>query len=138
MILLYEVTNIFSNFIFLRPVNLLLSRTKSSVINSTMSMLCVHLNIFSRVEALESSKMLSVKRILKVERLLKQTGEPRPGYLHDETDNFEGQATLSQSCDLSTRTQDLENEKHDKPKCISVTLEYEVDSITKDVRIVKK
>ena len=34
--------------------------------------------------------MLTLKQIQKISRLLDQTGETRPGYLHDGTDNLEG------------------------------------------------
>lgn len=40
--------------------------------------------------------MLTEDYIEKVVTLMDQTGEPRPGYLHDEQDNFEG--AIASSC----------------------------------------
>ncbi|OGS73791.1 MAG: hypothetical protein A3F91_15830 [Flavobacteria bacterium RIFCSPLOWO2_12_FULL_35_11] len=72
--------------------------------------------------------MLTREQILKVARLLDQTGEPRPGYDH-ETDDFKGHVQhSSRSKNNSSCSQHI----------IKLRLDYEEDSESGDVRIVKR
>lgn len=75
--------------------------------------------------------MLTVKYVLKVGKLLDQTGEPRPGFLHDDKNNFEGAAT-NQGALIASFAEDVQ------PLSVNVNLEYAEDSETGDVRIVQK
>ena len=72
--------------------------------------------------------MLTLQEILKAGRMLEQTGEPRPGYLHDGADNFEGQGVVAQGAMVSK----------DNDQTVSITLDYEVDEENGDLRIVQK
>jgi hypothetical protein len=80
--------------------------------------------------------MLSIEDILKVGRLFDQTGEPRPGFLHDETDNFEGQSTAIQPAALNAARKT--SPRLGPTRSVNVLLEYEEDAKTGDVRIVQK
>ena len=72
--------------------------------------------------------MLTLQEILKASRMLEQTGEPRPGYLHDGADNLEGQGTVAQGA--------LVSDGEDMP--VTITLGYEIDEENGDLRIVQK
>jgi len=82
--------------------------------------------------------MLSLKHILKVGRLLEQSGEPRPGFLHDEVDNFEGQGTSVQPGALTSTTKVACGREQGQMKSLTVSLDYEIDRKTGDVRIVQR
>ena len=78
--------------------------------------------------------MLSLPFILEVARLLDQTGEPRPGFLHDEKANLEGQLAPSELgvCSMS-RLVSLR-----PTNVIRVAFEYVVDPKTGGLRIQRK
>lgn len=78
--------------------------------------------------------MLTRKFILKVTRLLDQTGEPRPGFLHDGSSNLGGQGT---SPELHT-VKKARKEKSGGGRCVTVRLSYETDSVTDEPRLVQK
>jgi hypothetical protein len=80
--------------------------------------------------------MLTLNDILKVSRLLDQTGEPRPGFLHDEADNLEGQGTEIQPGALPSPSPS--NSGHVEDIVVSVVLDYESDPKTGDIRIVQR
>lgn len=81
--------------------------------------------------------MLSLKHILKVGRLLDETGEPRPGFLHDETDNLEGQGSAVELGPIIPPAP-LQREFTGEVKSVRVSLDYEEDPETGDVRIVQR
>ncbi len=82
--------------------------------------------------------MLSLKDILKVGRLLDQTGEPRPGFLHDGTDNLEGQGKSVQTGAQLINTGSAEPEDGVETKSVKLSLEYEEDPKTGEVRVVQR
>ncbi len=81
--------------------------------------------------------MLSLKHILKVGRLFDQTGEPRPGFLHDEVDNLEGQGIAVQPGAL-TSAEKGRLVGTSETKSVRVSLDYVEDLKTGDVRIVQR
>lgn len=82
--------------------------------------------------------MLPLEDILKVAKLLDQTGESRPGFLHDEKANLEGNGSGAESCMLSVGEGHTAAAHKRCEKAITVTLEYSEDPTTGDVRIVQK
>jgi hypothetical protein len=82
--------------------------------------------------------MLSLNDILRVGRLLDQTGEPRPGFLHDETDNLEGQGTSFELGAIPSRAAVPGCNSKAAEKSVHVTLDYEEDPNTGDFRIVQR
>lgn len=81
--------------------------------------------------------MLTLKHILKVGRLLDETGEPRPGFLHDEADNLEGQGSAVEPGALTSPTS-VRSEFTGEVKSVEVSLDYEEDPKTGDIRIVQR
>lgn len=79
--------------------------------------------------------MLTAKYISKVARLLDQTGEPRPGFLHDGTANLSGESAISESV-LAPKRKRAKQKK--RSKSISITLVYEEDPRTGEPRLVQK
>ncbi len=82
--------------------------------------------------------MLTREYILKVARLLDQTGEPRPGFLHDEKPNLEGQGSAVESPALEERSAAKTKKRGKKGIRIKLTLDYEEDPKSGDVRIVQR
>jgi hypothetical protein len=82
--------------------------------------------------------MLPLDYILKVGRLLDQTGESRPGFLHDEKANLEGNGSGAESCPLVVCEGRPAGAQKEREKTVTVLLEYSEDSTTGDVRIVQK
>ena len=83
--------------------------------------------------------MLTLEYVLKIARLLDQTGEPRPGYLHDEQSNLEGYGISSEDLtDLSAADGDSSEEGDNGDDSISVSLDYEVDPKSGYLRIIQK
>ena len=83
--------------------------------------------------------MLTVKQILKIGRLLDQTGEPRPGFLHDDTDNFEGQGSaLEHGAIPNCASVPLQAANSGSEKSVKITLEYQLDETTGDVRLIAR
>ena len=82
--------------------------------------------------------MLPLKYVLKVARLMDQAGEPRPGFLHDERDNLEGESPTVEGSALQEHGRGHRNRKTKDEISVDVSLAYEVDSRTGDLRIVQK
>ena len=82
--------------------------------------------------------MLTVKQILKIGRLLDQTGEPRPGFLHDDTDNFEGQGSALEHGAIPNCASAPRDANSWAEKSVRITLEYQLDETTGDVRLIAK
>ena len=74
--------------------------------------------------------MLTIKQIRKISRLLEQTGESRPGFLHDGADNLEGPALCN------TFIRDLPATSPNEVSCRIQGTEYIVDNETGDLRLV--
>ena len=85
-----------------------------------------------------SHEMLPLKYVLKVARLMDQTGEPRPGFLHDERDNLQGESPAVEGSALHEHGRGRRNRKIKDEISVDVSLAYEVDSRTGDLRIVQK
>ncbi len=77
--------------------------------------------------------MLTKEYVLKVARLLDQTGEPRPGY-DDENANLKGQSPYPYTDAKYRNSKTASKSKH----LLKLKLEYEDDKITGDVRLVKR
>lgn len=81
--------------------------------------------------------MLPLKYVLKVARLMDQTGEPRPGFLHDERDNLIGENPAVEGSALRDGGAGHSGQQG-TDDLVEVSLGYEVDSRTGDLRIVQK
>ncbi len=76
--------------------------------------------------------MLTRKYILRVARLLDQTGEPRPGY-DEEIANLKGSNPL-----LEFSNGNINGTKAQSAAMVNICLSYDQDPATGDVRIVKR
>lgn len=81
--------------------------------------------------------MLTLNYVLKVARLLDQTGEPRPGFLHDEKANLRGQ-DAGRANDYADSVEADARDQGGARTGTNVVLEYEEDPLTGDVRIVQR
>ncbi len=80
--------------------------------------------------------MLTLAYIMKVARLLDQTGEPRPGYLHDDKSNLAGQTVPIRDGILARKRSS--RSKHARVKTTKIALEYDLDGKTGDLRLARK
>lgn len=80
--------------------------------------------------------MLTIEYILKIGRLLDQTGPPRPGFLDDEKANLEGQSTGLEMPILAAAPP-LRDSALDEDRAIILGLKYVVDTKSGDVRVVR-
>lgn len=79
--------------------------------------------------------MLDLEYILKVGRLLDDTGTPRPGFIDDDADNFEGPEIPSQpSSSFAIGNSDSAS----AGRKIVVSIESVVDETNGDVRLVRR
>ena len=74
--------------------------------------------------------MNTLENILKIARLLDQTGESRPNYLHDEKPSLGGQHPKSSRSVLSAKGKGGRGKRR-------IRLRYETDAATGDVRLVQ-
>lgn len=79
--------------------------------------------------------MLDLEYILKVGRLLDDTGTPRPGFIDDDADNFEGPETPSQPSSSFALSSP---EKACMGDDVTVYIESVVDETNGDVRLVRR
>ena len=82
--------------------------------------------------------MLTLEYILKVARLLDQTGEPRAGFLLDEASNIEGYHSQGDAGVLTVPNEAERISAIGDEDVIALDLAYEVDEQTGDLRLVQK
>lgn len=80
--------------------------------------------------------MLDLEYILKVGRLLDDTGTPRPGFIDDDADNFEGPETPSQAS--SSFALGSPGTASAGEESVIVSIEAIADEKNGDVRLVRR
>lgn len=79
--------------------------------------------------------MLTARYVLGIGKMLDQTGEPRPGFLHAGKDNLEGANVGSGKSVVAGKKP---RKKSQKKSAVKLRLEYEEDPVTGDLRIVQR